>query len=232
LEKPVWFGDIEDANQSVSFRQFSISVQDLQCAVKRVKNWSAPGFDEIHGFWLKKLSALHSSLTELYQRAIHDPPSWLVQGVTHLFIKNISKGPTDVSNYRPITCLSNIWKLLTRIIGDSIYSHFSHNSLFPPNQKGNQRGVWGTKEHLLVDKMIIKDSRHRRTNLAMCWIDYKKAFDSVSHSWILAVLNLYKVAPTIVTFFQKSMTAWKTTYPSSRILSHWYSINQKWNLSG
>ena len=44
----------------------------------------------------------------------------------------------------------------------------------------------------------------------MCWIDYKKAFDSVPHTWILAVLTVCKVAPSIVTFFQKSMTAWRT----------------------
>ena len=37
----------------------------------------------------------------------------------------------------------------------------------------------------------------------MYWIDYKKAFDSVPHSWILAVLTLYKVAPTIVSSFSK-----------------------------
>ena len=103
----------------------------------------------------------------------------------------MSKGPLDVSNYRPITCLSNIWKLLTRIIGDLVYSHFSRNSLFPPNHKSNQRGIWETKEHLSVDKMILSDSHHHRTNLAMCWIDYKKAFDSVPHTWILAVLTLY-----------------------------------------
>ena len=44
----------------------------------------------------------------------------------------------------------------------------------------------------------------------MCWIDYKKAFDSVPHAWILSVLNLYKVSPTIVKFFEKSMATWRT----------------------
>ena len=135
------------------------------------------------------------------------------ESLIYLSRLNRSKGQSDASNYRPITCLSNIWKLLTRIIGNSIYSHFNVNSLFSdfsPNQKGNWRGVWGTKEHLLVDKMIMYDSHRQRTNLAMCWIDYKKAFDSVPHAWILSVLNLYKVSPTIVKFFEKSMATWRT----------------------
>ena len=30
----------------------------------------------------------------------------------------------------------------------------------------------------------------------MAWIDYKKAFDSVPHSWILASLNMYRAQDT------------------------------------
>jgi len=44
----------------------------------------------------------------------------------------------------------------------------------------------------------------------MYWIDYKKAFNSVPPTWISVVLTLYKVTPSIVTFFQKSMTTWRT----------------------
>ena len=42
-----------------------------------------------------------------------------------------------------------------------------------------------TKEHLLVDKMVMRNCKSRKTNLAMAWIDYKKAYDMVPHSWIL-----------------------------------------------
>ena len=43
----------------------------------------------------------------------------------------------------------------------------------------------------------------------MAWIDYQKAYDSVPHSWIKEVLNIYKVNPTIVDFISKGMEQWK-----------------------
>ena len=53
--------------------------------------------------------------------------------------------------------------------------------------------------------MVIHDSR--KTNLAMCWIDYKKAFDSVPHGWILSVQGVTHYN----SIFKKSIVTWRTT---------------------
>ena len=42
------------------------------------------------------------------------------------------------------------------------------------------------------------------------WVDYKKAYDSVPHAWILVCLELYKCSPTLVQFLRLSMKQWKT----------------------
>ena len=47
-------------------------------------------------------------------------------------------------------------------------------------------------------------------SISAAWIDYRKTFDSVPHSWLLRVLELYKVLPTIVNFLKISMTKCKT----------------------
>ena len=36
----------------------------------------------------------------------------------------------------------------------------------------------------------------------MAWIDYHKAFDSVPHSWILKVLDLFKISSFLINFFR------------------------------
>ena len=46
--------------------------------------------------------------------------------------------------------------------------------------------------------------------MSTAWIDYKKAFDSVSHSWILKCLQMYKIHPVLITFIEESMSQWKT----------------------
>ena len=51
----------------------------------------------------------------------------------------------------------------------------------------------------------------RKKNLSTPWVDYKKAFDSVPHSWILKRLEIYKISPKMNDFIKASMTKWKTT---------------------
>ena len=46
--------------------------------------------------------------------------------------------------------------------------------------------------------------------MSTAWIDYKKAFDSVPHSWILKYLQMYKIHPVLITFIEESMSQWKT----------------------
>jgi len=106
-------------------------------------------------------------------------------------MKGKSKG-TEVTNYRPITCLSPIWKLLTSIFSQKIYNHLKSNDLLPDQKKGCGNKSRRTKHQLLIDKTIIRNCKQRKTGLAMGWVDYEKAFDMVPHSWILKVLIFSK----------------------------------------
>ena len=66
--------------------------------------------------------------------------------------------------------------------------------------------------------MIMEDCKTRKKNLTTAWIDYRKAFDSVPHSWIIKTLDLYKVSAEIVKFMKVNMQNWKTTL----VLRHAY----------
>ena len=107
--------------------------------------------------------------------------SWMMYGRTVLCQKDPAKG-NSVENLRPITCLPLMWKLLTGVISEDMYCLMKNENLLPEEQKGCRRKSRGTKDQLLIDKTILKDCRKRRTNLAMAWIDYRKAYDFVPHS--------------------------------------------------
>ena len=49
----------------------------------------------------------------------------------------------------------------------------------------------------------------------MAWINYKKAYDMVPHSWILETLRLTGVAENIRNFLERTMSDWKTVLTSS-----------------
>ena len=134
--------------------------------------------------------------------------SWLLQGRTTLIMKNHKRGAVP-SNYRPITCLSTLWKLFSFIVSELIYRHLDDNRLLPPEQKGCWKNSRGTKDHLLVDKLVMDIAKYRRRNLHMAWIDYSKAYDSVPHSWILECLKLYNVHFQIRVLLANVMKFWK-----------------------
>ena len=62
-------------------------------------------------------------------------PKWLTKGHTVLIMNQKSKG-NNVTNYRPITCLILMWKLLTSILSAEIYNHLDQYELLPEEQKG------------------------------------------------------------------------------------------------
>ena len=43
----------------------------------------------------------------------------------------------------------------------------------------------------------------------MIWIDYKKAYGSVPHSWILKCLKMFRIADNIIKFLERSMQFWQ-----------------------
>ena len=69
---------------------------------------------------------------------------------------------------------------------------------------------YGCKDQLLINKAILEEVRSKRRNLSTTWIDYKKAFDSVPHSWIVKSLELYKMCPTVTRFMRENIKSWKT----------------------
>lgn len=48
--------------------------------------------------------------------------------------------------------------------------------LLPEEQKGCKRDSRGTHDVIFVDKMVLKEVKRRCKNLAMRWIDHRKAY--------------------------------------------------------
>ena len=68
---------------------------------------------------------------------------------------------------------------------------------------------------MLIDKMVMMNSKRRKTNLSMAWIDYKKAFDTIPHSWLIECLEIYGAEENTIRFLKNTMPNWKITLTSS-----------------
>ena len=52
----------------------------------------------------------------------------------------------------------------------------------------------------------------RRNDISTAWIDYKKAYDSVPHNWIVESLTIHKFDPTITNFIKLTMKNLRSGY--------------------
>ena len=162
---------------------------------KKISNWKTSGHDGIHGFWFKKFTSIHDRLALEMNKYLQTANvlEWMTKGRTTLIQKDPSKGAAT-NNYKPITCLPMMWKILTAQIKEEIYYSVTSRGLYPDEQKGYCKGTRDTAELLYIDQHILNESNARQENLAIVWIDYKKAYDMVPQNWIISCLKMYKIS--------------------------------------
>ena len=179
--------------------------------IRKISNWKVPGTDVVHGHWIKMLVSMQERIALHLQSCITrgEVPDWMTTCRTVLLLNDKSKG-NEVRNYRPITCLPLMWKLITEIVAEEIYNHLEENDLLPKKQKGCRRNSRDTKDQLLIDKTVMKNCRRRTLGLNMVWIDYRKVYDIVPHSWIKKSMKMCGVADNISHLLSKSMESWQT----------------------
>ena len=93
---------------------------DLLKTTQKISNGKTPGNNGIHGFWLKKFTNICDRLALEMNRYLQRAhvPEWMTKGKKKLID---SKG-TVPNNYRPMTCLPMIWKILAAHIIEEIYN--------------------------------------------------------------------------------------------------------------
>ena len=205
-----WLQDLQSEVNVKKQEKIDITTGSLKKILDRMPNWKSPGPDLVQGFWVKNFSSLHERVRLQLKKCLDSGfvPSWLIRGRISLLQKDKSKRNV-ASNSRPITCLPLMSKLLTGVIADQIYAHLDQEKLLAEEQKGCRKGSRGTNDSLCIDRVVIKEVKFRNKNLAMAWIDYKKAYDIVSHLWIIECLDLFGVAENIKRLLVNSMEKWK-----------------------
>ena len=119
-------------------------------------------------------------------------------------------------NYKKAYDTVNQGEILTAQIREKIYYSLTSRGLFPDEQKGCRKGSWGTAELLYIDQHILNESKKRRKNLAIAWIDFKKAYYMVTQSWIIHCLKMYKISHEVINFIKKTIKTWRVELSEGR----------------
>ena len=127
-----WLQNLRSEVNVKKQEKIDITTGTLKKILGRMPNWKSPGPDLVQGFWLKSFSSLHERVRLQLKECLDSGfvPSCLTRRRTSLLQKYKSKGNV-ASNYRPLTCLPFMWKLLTGVIAGRIYAHLDQEKLLP-----------------------------------------------------------------------------------------------------
>ena len=131
----------ERVNDERRQERVSINIEKLRKQYRKIPNCKTLGWGGVQGYWVENLRSLHERASSQVNRILmgeNDLPEWMTHDRTVPCQKDLKKGNT-AKNYRPITCLSLMWKLLTRVIAEEMYNYLEREKKFFQKSKKDEK---------------------------------------------------------------------------------------------
>ena len=129
------------------------------------------------------------------------PSTWKQAKVTPIF-KDGDK--SDVNNYRPISVLPVLSKIIEHSVHNQLCNYLTVNGLLNSCQSGFRKHHSTTTTLLDVTDYILNNMNQGKVTGAL-FIDLKKAFDTVNNDLLLQKLESYGITNSALSWFSSCM---------------------------
>ena len=224
---------MDDGNLPGFTQRSRVNLSDINLSTERVRkfrcmlpNKYSRSPDGISSAVLKVLSyELCTPLYILLKMAIDNgtcPLEWKNADITPILYK---KGDAShVSNYRPLSILPAMCRLFERILVDDINFHLHHNRLITDAQYGFVKGR-STELQLLTCRQMWINAIDSNKFVDTVYIDFPKAFDTVSHRKPLHKLTNYGITGNILQWFSSFLCHRKQRFKIGYAYSSYASVS-------
>ena len=151
--------------------------------------------------------SISHSITKLFNLSIRSrkfPGIWKCSKVSALFK---SGDRTNATNYRPISILPTLSKILERVVHSQLHEYLNSTNLLSNNQFGfRSKSSTATALSSFADEVLLYMEKGHTSGAV--FLDLTKAFDTVDHGILMTKLSSVGVSP--------SALEWFTSYLSNR----------------
>ena len=176
-----------------AFQLAPLTLSELRAVVFGMNGSAACGEDGVSILLVRRsFEAIGTVLLHLVNSSIslsEVPDSW-----KHSLVFPIHKSGTasNPSNFRPISIVPVISKIVERAVHQQLYGYLSMNHLLSPTQHGF-RPRHSTETALITISDHILSANDRGEVSLLCLLDLSKCFDVIDHSKLLTKLQLYGI---------------------------------------
>ena len=188
------------------FTLSTLTLSDLRAVVFSVNGTSARGEDGICIRMVRmSFDAIGTVLLHLVNSSIslsEVPQSW-----KHSLVHPIHKtgDPSNPSNFRPISIVPVVSKIVERAVHQQLYSYLTQNHLLSSTQHGF-RPRHSTETALVSISDHILSANDRGELSLLCLLDLSKCFDVIDHDKLLTKLQLYGINVTWFSAYLRNHT--------------------------
>lgn len=173
---------------------------------KSLKLSKSKGHDGISNFLLKQIiHSIASPLTHIFNLSINTgkcPDTLKIAKVNPIFKKD---NPHEITNYRPISILPSISKILEKIIYKRVYKYLDTFHCLNLNQYGFRNGH-STDLALIQLYDRITAAMANKEHVIGIFMDLSKAFDTLDHQILLKKLNFYGIRGVALSWFNSYLS--------------------------
>lgn len=160
----------------------SILNREVENAIEQLKKEKSSGEDGITNDIIKAMvEPLTPHLTKLFNSIIIQekiPNDWKESIITLIYKKG---DPLLIDNYRPICLLPTIYKLFSKVLLNRMSAQLEEQQ--PREQAGFRKG-FSTTDHIFTVTQVMEKFVEHNKILYLAFVDYTKAFDSISHECV------------------------------------------------